>query len=70
MVSSYSISRRIWKWAKKFFFHLLDLTILNSDTVYMSCGGNITCLLFKEQLVRDFILFHKENIEVHCQPRG
>jgi hypothetical protein len=30
MTNSYSISRRTWKWTKKLFFHLLDLSILNS----------------------------------------
>jgi hypothetical protein len=33
MVNSYSISRRTYKWTKKLFFHLLDLTILNSYKV-------------------------------------
>ncbi|XP_023722709.1 piggyBac transposable element-derived protein 4 [Cryptotermes secundus] len=30
MTNSYSISHRTWKWTNKLFFHLLDLTILNS----------------------------------------
>jgi hypothetical protein len=30
MANSYSISKKTWKWTKKFFLHLLDLTILNS----------------------------------------
>jgi hypothetical protein len=29
MANSYSISRA-WKWTKKLFFHLLDLTVLNA----------------------------------------
>jgi hypothetical protein len=28
--NSYSIQWQTWKWAKNFFFHLLDLTIVNS----------------------------------------
>jgi len=30
MMNTYSISRRTWKWTKKLFLHLLDLTVLNS----------------------------------------
>jgi hypothetical protein len=30
MANSYNICRRTWKWTKKLFFHLLDLTILNA----------------------------------------
>ena len=30
MANSYTTSRRTWKWTKKLFFHLLDMTILNS----------------------------------------
>jgi len=29
MVDSYSIGQRTWKWMKKLFFHLLDLSVLN-----------------------------------------
>jgi hypothetical protein len=39
--NSYSISRRTFKWAKKFFFHLLDLDILNSYILHSSCQGKI-----------------------------
>jgi len=38
MANSYSISRRTFKWTKKLFFHLLDLTILNSYILHSSCG--------------------------------
>jgi hypothetical protein len=30
MANSYSISRRTFKWTKKLFFHLIDLTIMNT----------------------------------------
>ena len=30
MVNSYGIARRTWKWTKKLFFHLTDMTILNA----------------------------------------
>jgi len=39
MANSYSINRRTWKWTKKLFFHLFDLTILNSHILYSSLGG-------------------------------
>jgi hypothetical protein len=31
-------SRRTWKWTKKHFFHLLDLGVLNSYILLLSCG--------------------------------
>jgi hypothetical protein len=70
MVKSYGISKKTWKWVKKLFFHLLDLTILNSSILYKSCGGNMTPLKFREQLVRDLVLPHEENTEIHGVPRG
>jgi hypothetical protein len=33
-----SVSWRTWKWTKKCFFHLLDLTILSSYISLTSCG--------------------------------
>jgi predicted transcriptional regulator len=30
MTNSYGIARRTWKWTKKLFFHLTDMTILNA----------------------------------------
>jgi hypothetical protein len=42
MVNSYGISRRTWKWTKKFFFHLTDMTILNAFLIDKSCGGKMT----------------------------
>ena len=39
MVNSYSIRRRTFKWTKKLFSRLLDLTILNSYILHSSCGG-------------------------------
>jgi hypothetical protein len=38
MTDSYSIGHWTWKWTKKLFFHLLDLTILNSFILLSSCG--------------------------------
>jgi len=39
MANSYSINRITWKWTKKLFFHLFDLTILNSHILFSSLGG-------------------------------
>jgi len=38
MANSYSINRRTWKWTKKVFFHLFDLSILNSYILFSSLG--------------------------------
>jgi len=42
MVNSYGIARRTWKWTKKLFFHLTDMTILNTFLIHKSCGGKMT----------------------------
>ena len=55
MANSYCISRRTWKWTKELFFHLLDLTILNSFIIRKSFGGKISHKIFREQLIRDLI---------------
>jgi len=39
MANSYMANRRTWKWTKKLFFHLLDMTILNSYILLSTCGG-------------------------------
>jgi hypothetical protein len=42
MTNTYSISRWTWKWMKKLFFHLLDLTVLNSYIVLHSCSSKLS----------------------------
>ena len=37
--NSYSVSCEIWKWTKNLFFHLFNMTILNSYILLSSCGG-------------------------------
>jgi hypothetical protein len=65
-LNSYRRSKKTWKWMKKCFFHLFNLTILNT-----SCAGNMTHLKFWEQLLRDLVvLSHKENTELCSVPRG
>jgi hypothetical protein len=56
---------------KKLYFHLLDLTVLNSYILYKSCGGNMTHLKFRERLDKDLVLSHEESTEiVVCQGVG
>jgi hypothetical protein len=47
-VNSYGVARRTWKWTKKLFFHLLDMTILNAYLLHKSCGGKMTHKKFRE----------------------
>jgi len=53
--NSYSTSRWTWKWTKKLFFHLLDLTILNSIIILTSCGSKLSHQQFKLTLVGGLI---------------
>ena len=56
MANSYSINRRTWKWAKKLFFHLFDLAILNSYILFSSCGGKkISHMDFRLTLLRNLL---------------
>jgi hypothetical protein len=56
MANSYSISRRKWKWTEKScFFHLLDLTILNSHILLKSCGSKLSHRDFRLTLIRNMV---------------
>lgn len=55
MANSYSMSRRNFKWTMKLFFHLLDLTVLNSWILLSSCGAKYTHRDFRLLLVRNLI---------------
>ena len=55
MANSYSMSRRNFKWTTKLFFHLLDLTVLNSWILLSSCGAQCTHRDFRLLLVRNLI---------------
>jgi len=46
MVNSYGIAHRTWKWTKKLFFHLTDMTILNAFLIQKSCGSKMTHINF------------------------
>jgi hypothetical protein len=55
MANNYSISRRNFKWTTKLFFHLLDLTVLNSWILLSSCGAKYNHRDFRLLLVRNLI---------------
>jgi len=55
MAISYSMDRRNLKWTTKLFFHLLDLTILNSWILPSSRGAQYTHRDFRLLLVRNLI---------------
>lgn len=53
MKKYYSIIKRLWKWMKKLFFHLPEITILTSFITLNSCGSKLSHLLFILTMVRD-----------------
>lgn len=55
MTNSYGISRKTWKWTKILFFHLLDITILNSYLLHKSVGGKMSHKTYRETLVRNLL---------------
>ena len=55
MANNYSMSRRNFKWTTQLFYHLLDLTVLNSWIVLSSCGAQYTHRDFRLLLVRNLI---------------
>ncbi|XP_023213037.1 piggyBac transposable element-derived protein 4-like [Centruroides sculpturatus] len=58
-IANYSLARRRTKKCYiKFFFHLLDITILNSFIIYKKCGHDITHLKFRTELIKDIIDHH------------
>jgi len=55
MVNSYSMCRRNFKWTTKLFFHLLDVTVLNSWILLYSYGAKCTHRDFRFLLARNLI---------------
>lgn len=54
LLSSTESIRKSTKWYKKIFFHLLDLTVLNSHSVYKTVTGEHIALLdFQNKLVKE-----------------
>jgi len=71
MVNSYGIARRTWKWTKKLFFHLTDMTILNAFLLHKTCGGKMTHKRFREILVRNLITeSNEQNVTASGVSRG
>ena len=71
MANSYGIARRTWKWTKKLFFHLTDMTILNAFLLHKTCGGKMTHKRFREVLVRNLITeSHEQNVTASGVSRG
>ena len=71
MVNSYGIARRMWKWTKKLFCHLMDMTIPNAFLIHKSCGGKMTHKKFCEILVRKLIIrSQEENVTANGISRG
>jgi hypothetical protein len=71
MVNKYSIITKTWRRTIKLLFHSSYLNFPNSFIPYKSCGGNMTVLKFRGQLVRDLVLSDEESTEsVVCQGAG
>ena len=71
MVNSYGIARRTWKWTKKLFFHLTDMTILNAFLMHKLCGGKMMHKNFREILVPELIIHSQEgNVTASGPSRG
>jgi len=62
MVNSCGIAQITWKWTKKLFFHLTDMTILNAFLIHKSCGGKIMHKNFREILVCELIIHLQEEM--------
>ena len=58
IANSYSISCHTFKWMKKFFFHMLDLSILSSYILHSLCGGKkISHTDFQYTLMRSMLAY-------------
>jgi len=68
--NTYSISRQTWKWTKKLFFHLLDLTVLNSYILLTSCGAKLTHRDFRHNLIKDLIEEGERVLGSQITPQG
>lgn len=65
LISTESVRRTI-KWYKKVFFHLLDIALINSHSIFkIKTGKNIPLLDFQRDLVKQIIQKYK-NTTVRC----
>ncbi|XP_065302057.1 piggyBac transposable element-derived protein 4-like [Dermacentor albipictus] len=63
-----TVTRKCMKWYKKYFFHLLDITILNSNLLQITASGKKRSMAdFRLELVRQLIeKYHEGN----SKPKG
>jgi hypothetical protein len=69
IANSYSIIQRMWKWTKKYFFDLLDLTVLNSYIILPSCSSKIDHRKFHLALVQNMLEISAKEPHPHSTPR-
>jgi hypothetical protein len=71
MINSYGIAHGTCKWTKILFFHLTDVTILNTFLIHKPCGGKMMHKNFREILIRELIIHsRKENVTASGTSRG
>jgi hypothetical protein len=69
MIGSIEYMRKSLKWYRKFFLHLLDITLLNSHAVFnVRTGQNISTADFQLQLIREII--QKYHVSRQSSKRG
>ena len=57
MLTSYEVERkRVKKWYKKMFHHLINQAVFNSQIIHKALGGTLTPLKFREKLIHDIVV--------------
>lgn len=63
-----TVTRKSMKWYKKYFFHLLDITFLNSNILQMTASAKKRSMAdFRLELVRQLVEKHHEE---NSKPKG
>ena len=63
LISYYEINRKTYKWWKRIFYHLIDVTIVNSFIIYKKINNtSITQKNYRLEIVREII--KKYNITI------
>ena len=66
MIASIECARKTLKWYKKLFFHLIDITVLNSCILFMGkTGKKVTLQSYAVEVVRELL---QDNITEHSAP--
>ena len=60
MVNNYGIAHKTWKWTKKLFFPITDMTIQYAFLIHKSCDGKMTHKNFCEILIRKLNIHSQE----------